>query len=462
MLSSQTSASRIFRSVTAPRNLLITYRKHVSAGAARGRDGVTPRAVEDEIGIVCETISRKSRAGTYEFTAYRQLLVSKGAERLPRVISIPTVRDRILLKSLAFLIESVFPESKGKIAQRKVVELRKLIESGSFESFVRVDVRDFYPSISHDALFSVLRTKIRKPEVLSLIAGAIRTPTLADNAARRRAHHNTKGVPQGLSISNYLAELSMTSVDARYSHRGDMAYIRYVDDIIILCASGKARALYEDVVGSCKEISLEVHPLSEFGSKSRIGKISDSFDYLGYVFDSSKVSVRNESLGKIKSSLARVFTRYKYEVLENSMDPALEVKSRSECLWKLNLVITGCIFDGQRRGWLHYFSQIDDLSVLKGLDSTVRNFMGRFGVEHGFEPKTFMRAYWKINKGDNSSDSYVPDFDNMSADQKRLLLVDVFHNKDAARFDDLTTEQIFHREVKRLVDRLEQDISGLS
>lgn len=459
---SQVPASRVFRSVTAPRNLRNTYREHVSRGGARGRDGVTPKAVEDEIEAVCDIVSRKARAGTYVFTAYRQLLASKGAERLPRVISIPTVRDRILLKSLALLIESVFPESKGKVAQRKVVELRRLIDSEAFDSFVRVDVKDFYPSVSHEALFSVLRTRIRKPEVLSIIANAIRTPTLADHAPRRSDHHILKGVPQGLSVSNYLAELSMASVDARYIGRSDIAYIRYVDDIIILCSSGRAKALYEDVVGACKEISLEVHPLSRFGSKSRIGAISDSFDYLGYVFDSSKVSVRHESLGKIKSSLARVFTRYKYEVLGSSMDPVLADRLVSECLWKLNLVITGCIFDGQRRGWLHYFSQIDDLSVLKGLDSTVRNFMKRFGMGPDFMPKTFMRAYWKINKESNLSDPYIPNFDTMSAGQKRLLLLDVFHNKDAASFDDLTIERVFHREVKRLVDKLEQDISGMS
>lgn len=462
MLSNQTSASRIFKSITAPKNLRNTYKKHVNTGEARGRDGVTPKAVEEEIEIVCDIISRKARAGTYEFTAYRQLLASKGAERLPRVISIPTVRDRIVLKSLSFLIESIFPESKGKVAQRKVVELRRLIDSRAYKSFVRVDVKDFYPSISHDALFEVLKTKVRKPEILSIIAKAIRTPTLADNAPRRIDHHIMKGVPQGLSVSNYLAELSMSSVDSRYSDRSDIAYIRYVDDIIILCSPGQTEGLYEDVVGACKEISLEVHPLSKTGSKSRIGTISDSFDYLGYVFDSQKVSVRNESLGKIKSSLARVFTRYKYDVLEGRMDPVLADRLRAECLWKLNLVITGCIFDAQRRGWLHYFSQIDDLSVLKGLDSTVRNFVKRFEMGSDFKPKTFMRTYWKINKEASSSDPYIPNLDTMPAVQKRLLLVDVFNNKDAVRFDDLTTEQVFHREVKRLVDRLEQDISGVS
>ena len=422
---------------------------------------MTPLALEEKIASECELISRKSRAGTYKFTAYRQLLVSKGAGRPPRVISIPTARDRLVLKSLSFLIESVFPESRGKVAQKKVLELRNVIESQCFDTFVRVDVKDFYPSVSHDALFEVLKTRIRKPEILSLLAGAIQAPTLADHAPRSEMQ-NRCGVPQGLSVSNFLAEIAMKSVDAKFSARSDLAYIRYVDDIIILCAAEDAEHIFDNVLLECKAISLEVHELKKSGSKSSLGPLSDSFDYLGYVFDTSKVSVRAESVNKVKSSLARVFTRYKYEILANANDPGFAAKARSECLWKLNLVITGCIFDGQRRGWLHYFSQIDDISVLKELDSSVRNFAKRFGLDLNFSPKTFVRAYWKINKDDDGANAYIPNLDTLTGDQKRKILADVFHKQDALTFSDQFTDQVFYREVKRLVDTLEHDISGFS
>jgi len=433
----------------------------VRDGAARGRDGVEPLALESDIANVSALVSRKVRAGTYKFTSYRQLLLSKGANRPPRMVSIPTARDRIVLKSLSFLIESVFSESKGKVPQAKVTELQRVLQTQRFDAFVRLDIENFYPTISHEAVMGVLQKKIRKPEILALMQEAIRTPTLGDHAPRPE-ESPAKGVPQGLPISNLLAEIAMHSVDTKFGTDPRIFYLRYVDDIIILCNANESAKICDEVTAACAAVSLTVHDPSVAGSKSRIGMMSDSFDYLGYVFSPGKVSVRPESISKIKSSLARVFTRYKYEVARRPDDEVFELKARTECLWKLNVVITGCVFDGQRRGWIHYFSQVDDLSILKGLDATVRNFALRFGMKEDFRPKTFTRAFWRITKGDATGEPYIPNFDNHSPDQKRRLLVEVFQMHDAETFSDETAQRHFYREVKRLVAKLEQDISGLS
>jgi hypothetical protein len=418
-------------------------------------------ALEQDISDVSALVSRKARAGTYRFTSYRQLLISKGAYRFPRVISIPTARDRIVLKSMAFLIESVFPESRGRVPQAKVAELQRVLKTNQFDGFVRLDIENFYPTISHEAVMGVLRKKIRKPQILSLILDAIRTPTLGDHAPRSDAHA-ARGVPQGLPISNLLAEIAMQEVDGRFGNATGTFYLRYVDDIIILCNHNEVEKICDEVMAACHEISLTVHDPKLPGSKSRFGLISESIDYLGYVFSPTKVSVRPESISNLKASIARVFTRYKYEVARGGGATAAESKARTECLWKLNLVITGCVFDGQRRGWIHYFSQIDDISSLKGLDATVRNFARRFGLDEDFQPKSFTRAFWRINKDDTSGEPYIPNFDLYSPMQKRQLLVEVFHVKDAEGFSDEAAQRVFYKEVKRLVDKLEQDVSGLS
>lgn len=453
--------SRLFRSLTAPKNLEKTYRIHVREGTARGRDGVEPQALEKDISDVSALVSRKARNGTYRFTSYRQLLISKGAHRLPRIISIPTARDRIVLKSMASLIESVFPESRGRMPQAKVAKLQRVLKTDRFDGFVRLDIENFYPTISHKAVMGAVRKKIRKPEILTLILDAVRTPTLSDHAPRSDARV-TQGVPQGLPISNLLAEIAMQGVDGRFANAPGTFYLRYVDDIIILCDANDAERICSEVTAACRAISLTVHDPKLPGSKSRLGLISESIDYLGYVFSPTKVSVRPESISNLKASIARVFTRYKYEVAGGGGGAAAESKARAECLWKLNLVITGCVFDGQRRGWIHYFSQIDDLSSLKGLDATVRNFARRFGLDDGFRPKSFTRAFWSIKSSDSSGEPYIPDFDTYSPIQKRQLLADVFHVKGAERFSDEVAGRAFYKEVKRLVDKLEQDVSGQS
>lgn len=458
---SERSASRVFLSLTAPRNLKNTYETHVLGGAARGRDGVEPHTLASDIADICQLLSRKVRAGKYKFTSYRQLLVSKGANRAPRVLSIPTARDRIVLKSLANLIEAVFPESRGGVPQAKVTQLSRAIHTKEFDGFVRLDIENFYPSISHLAVMRILRTRIRKTEILRLIEQAIMTPTLAD-LAPRSAVSIDHGVPQGLPISNLLAEIAMRDIDIRFGSDSRMYYLRYVDDIVILCNASDSVMICEEVMTACSAISLTVHDPFLPGSKSRIGQMSDSVDYLGYVFSSGKVSVRPDSISKLKASLARVFTRYKYEVSKGEGNVESEQKARAECLWKLDLVITGCIFEGKRRGWLHYFSQIDDLSMLKGLDATVRNFAGRFGLGDDFRPKTFTQSFWRINSGGSGDGRYVLNFDNYTAAQMRKVLVEVFRMDGADHFSDEVAQRNFRREIKRLADKLEHDIAGVS
>lgn len=438
----------------------MTYQNHVRKTGARGRDGSAPLSLEPHIGEVARIIARKSAKGTYKFTAYRQLLVSKGAHRVPRILSIPTARDRIVLKSLAFLIEEVFPESKGSLAQQKVASLQRALSSKKFDAFVRLDIENFYPSVSHATLMQVLGTRIMKQEILTLISGAITTPTLADNT-RRSDVRSTRGVPQGLPISNLLAEVAMQEVDALFANRQDLIYLRYVDDIIVLCNANEAEPLSSQITAACKSINLKVHEPLPAGSKSRIGKISESFDYLGYLFGPEKISVRAESVNKVKASLARVFTRYKYETAGLHKGAEAELKARSECLWKLNLVIAGCVFDGQRHGWLHYFSQITDISLLKSLDATVLSLARRFGLPAEFAPKTFVRTYW-ISRGNLYRPSYILNFDVLSFDGQREILSEVFHLRDAAAYSDSATESTFRREIRRLVSQLEKDISGLS
>lgn len=461
MLPRQRNASKIFQSITAPSNLKQVYRTSVRDSPARGRDGAVPSSLSRDINEICNLISRKTRAGTYRFTSYRQLLISKGAASPPRTISIASARDRIVLKSLAALIQELFPASKGQVAQRKVAQLQSALQSSAWEAFLRVDIKDFYPSLSHDAIRHAMSARIRKPEVLKLISGAIETPTLGDQA-RTSNTRASRGVPQGLPISNLLAEVAMQELDTAFIDRPSVFYLRYVDDIIIFCAPAEIQELYLEVSAACQKVGLSLHELNAPASKSKSGLITASFDYLGYVFTPSTTSIRTESIDKVKSSMARIFTRYKYEVRKYSSEISRIKKARSECLWRLNLVITGCTFDLQRRGWLHYFSQIDDVAVLKGLDATVQSFAKRFGLGSDFSPKTFTRAYWEITSGYREGRNYIPNFDEFSSTDQKNILMDVFHIENVKDLSDDQVAHIFYREIKRLVDKLEQDIGATS
>ena len=80
--------------------LIETFDDNIKFSKATGIDNLSPESfverLEDQVGI----LSRKAVQGEYEFTKYKLKLISKGRGKIPREISIPTVRDRIALRAL--------------------------------------------------------------------------------------------------------------------------------------------------------------------------------------------------------------------------------------------------------------------------------------------------------------------------------------------------------------------------
>lgn len=399
------------------------------------------------------------RDGSHTFTSYRQKLLSKGAEKLPRVIAIATARDRIVLKGLSHFLSEVFPQSTARTAQEKVDLLKTQLASGTFSGFVRVDIENFYGSVDHAALEESLRKKIRKREALALLFSAIRTPTIPDGKSASGLSSG-RGVPQGLAISNALAEIAVGAVDTKFSGRPGISYIRYVDDVIILCDRADCEDLFDEIAAGFAELGLKVHPLRRKGSKSSVGSTSASFEYLGYVFNSGIVSVREESISRLDAAIARVLTRYKHLAAQPGLKAADQAQLLEECRWKLNLVITGCTYRGSRRGWVAYFSQINDLGMLKRLDAGVIRNLKRFHLVGRVAPKSFLRTYWRIAHPGNLP--YIPNFDRYTTEEKRSILIAILGISGAKNFTALQVEQTFDSRLWRLVKDLERHIGEVS
>ena len=85
-------------------------------------------------------------------------------------------------------------------------------------------------------------------------------------------------------------------------------------------------------------------------------KITNHFNFPGYDFKSTLASVKIDSIRRLESSLAQIFTTYKYRRTAASAnpDPAMSKvmleRTRKIFTWRLNPRITGCLFDEVRRG----------------------------------------------------------------------------------------------------------------
>ncbi|HDU2975116.1 TPA: reverse transcriptase, partial [Klebsiella pneumoniae subsp. pneumoniae] len=185
---------------------------------------------------------------------------------------------------------------------------------------------------------------------------------------------NVKGVPQGLAVSNILAEISLSNFDKEINELPNIWFMRYVDDILILTQKGEAEVLASHVIKKLQALKLDPHPLDDVNSKSKIGNLDESFDFLGYHINQGELLIKQESILRFESSLAKIFTAYRHALLQAKNKREKE-RAITYCQWKLNLRITGCVFEGKRLGWVSYFSQISTTSQLRAVNHTVNNLL---------------------------------------------------------------------------------------
>lgn len=459
------TASKHFGQQFTVENLRLVYEDYISLTSAIGVDRLSRNHFELALMREIELISKKATDGTYKFSQYKEKLISKGANKYPRVISIPTYRDRITLRALCNVLKSTFKEHLNvKLPQHTVSELRKAFASGEYTHFIKLDVTNFYPSIDHSVLTSVLRQKIRKAQIHRLISMAITSPTVA--FPNRDQDKETKGVPQGLSISNILAEIYLSKFDAWASKLDHVKYFRYVDDVLML-TNGDPENLFNEV-STClqNDFRLSVHPLHTKG-KSMVGKIEDHFNFLGYDFINAHAWIKIDSIHRLESSLAKIFTTFKYRraVAIANPDPIvgllMQDRARKIFTWRLNLRITGCLFDEVRRGWVFYFSQIDDKAVsqLHDLDRTVSVLCKRFAFQPGKgELKSFVRSFHEAKRS-NLTHRYIPNFDTSSIDEQRSLLM-LYGMDNVGSMTEVQVNRAFKRRIRRETSELELDIQG--
>ncbi|MEH0760130.1 group II intron reverse transcriptase domain-containing protein [Vibrio sp. 16] len=394
-------------------------------------------------------LSRKMIAGQYSFTKYKLNLISKGRGKAPREISIPTVRDRIGLRALCDFLQERFSNSvEFQLPQTVVREIKDSIATGNHTGVIKLDVSNFYPSVNHTLLAKQLNKRLRKhPDIVRVIFSAISVPTVSKPS--KTDARNTKGVPQGLSISNILAAIYLQELDRFLKSIPNTKTYRYVDDILILCDFEEAEDISKQVISRFKKDDLEIHCPVQIPHKSMIAEIDEEFDYLGYLFHDEIVSVKKGSIEKLKSSLVSLFTSYKYS----------KTQSKEFLTWRLDLRITGCVFENKSKGWLFFFSEINDERILHQLDHFVAKLCKRFDVAD-IKTKKFVRALKEITNRKYET-RYVPNFDNATKKEKANILAKYF----SFNLKKMTDEEIhfhFHKKVAHQIKDLEADIKDFS
>jgi len=425
-------------------NLKNIYENHIKLSTATGIDSMSHKIFEKDLDAHLDVIISKCTAGNYKFTKYKLKLISKGRSKAPREISIPTIRDRLVLRALCDFLKSRFEADIDLPLAQKIIEsVKNDISSKHYNTFIKLDVSNYYPSIKHNVMLQRLRKRVKNPEIINLVESSLKTPTVI--VSRKDDKDNERGVPQGLSVSNILATIFLAPIDNKYKKNPNIKYYRYVDDVLILCNSKDATNIKDEVIKSFNRIGLKIHCPIKVPEKSTIGSlIADKFSYLGYSFNNSCVSARAGSINKLRESLIAIFSNHKHS--KYSSDEFL--------LWRLNLRVTGCVFQGKRKGWLFFFSEINDEPVLHELDAFIKKQCNRFGVV--IKPKLFVRAFYEISHKKHTS-CYISNYDNYKTIDMAKMLATYF-GFDTTKMKPSQIKYHFNKKISRQIRDLETDI----
>ncbi len=457
--------SQIFRKNFSQQSLQEGFCRKVRQKNTKGVDRADPSGFEKNLNENIKVISKKCLRGTYKFSPYLEFLKLKGRGKEPRVISIPTVRDRIVLCQLKETLFEIFPEYvRRKTSRNYIQEVNSCMASkeGTEISIIYGDIKSFYDSIDRHILFERIGRRIKSKKILALIRKAVESPIMPKGyrkADLKKYESNAKGIPQGLAISNILASIYLSDFDEVMKRQGGH-YFRYIDDILIVCDVLERETIQEKMKEEIesRRFNLTLHDKE----KTFSGDSSDGFKYLGYYFKpNGLVSVSESSIERYIEGIASKFTAYsKRRRYTIDKDKLLTKEERQSILVReLNLKITGAVSEDRRYGWIFYYSEINDLSVLHRIDRCIDRFFKRLKDFPDGSPgnlKKLSRAFYESKHSPDSG--YIHDYKRYkTVQQKRDYLISKGEIEKKKEYTPKQIEALFTNCQYREISELEND-----
>jgi len=461
--SNEIDDTQLFCGLFLPASLFDVFQISFSNSTSKGTDRLNsfqfaPRALQE-----LSLASAKCINGTYRFAPYLEVLKTKGRDKNPRLIGIPTIRDRVILAQLNRFLAAVYPERVPRnVASKYVRTIADDLQTRTGRStwICSTDIKTFYDSIERPRLLKHLTKQIKCGAALKLVRHALLTPTVPQNTHRSRhsEYREETGVPQGLAISNILASIYMQPVDDAMQTYG-VHYYRYVDDVLMYGNHSKVQSAFKSLAGRLKRRGLGLHPLNS--NKTQIVKLGSPFGYLGYFFKEEIITVRDSTVERFLHSIAAKFSDFKHNKFRRleKFRYLTEARLCEIFLMELNERITGAVRGQKRYGWIAYFNQINDLSLLHRLDHSIRALFTRLPEFNNQAPvglKSLRRAYWEMRF--NTTGGYIRNYDEIKTKTQKLEFLQ--HRGRIADDEILTDEQIdarYERYVHNVLSAMHAD-----
>lgn len=189
-------ASKSWKKHFTKKHLRDIFNEKIVSSTSVGLDKVSVKNFYQSLDENLEIILRKVQNNSYKFTRYKMLLFTKGPAKNPRQICVPTIRDKLVSAVINDILTDVY-ERKNLTPLPQNIISDIIHNCPSYQYYIKLDIKSFYGSISHEKLIRILKRHIRKKELLHLIENAIQTEALYFPLQKRNNEYlkREKGIP---------------------------------------------------------------------------------------------------------------------------------------------------------------------------------------------------------------------------------------------------------------------------
>ena len=301
-------------------NLLRASRK--ARRGKRGRSGVAEFGLNLERELLA--LRRELQADQYRPGDYRLFTIY---ERKPRMIAAAPFRDRVVHHAVMNCLEP--PLDRTFIADSYACRKGKGVHAAvdcyqawaqTYRYVLKMDVRQYFPSIDHGLLKEKLRRRIKDRRVLVLldriIDGSPRgtmDPCYFSGDDLFTPMERRVGIPIGNLTSQFFANLYLDDLDHHITQVLHVRpYLRYVDDMVVLdhdkTRLAEIRAAIRDRLAADR---LRLHP-----HKAHITPVADGLNLFGYLVYPDRRRLRNDNGHRFARKFRRMAKAYQAGRLE--------------------------------------------------------------------------------------------------------------------------------------------------
>jgi CRISPR-associated protein Cas1 len=263
--------------------LLSAWHRVAENGGMAGTDGVNLKTFGADIVARIGRLRAEVRGKRYKPSALLQVHLPRPGKD-PRLLAVPTVRDRLLQTAAALLLTPLLDphfekESFAYRPGRSVAQaIARVIEGrqAGYHAVVDADIHAYFDHIPHTELIRQLRPYLPDDSLLPLLHLWLEAPIQTQHGLER----HQCGIPQGSPLSPLLSNLYLDPFDEAIA-RQDRWLVRYADDFVVLCHDNdSAERTLEEAAAWLAGAKLELN-----FDKTRVTSFALGFSFLGVRFE---------------------------------------------------------------------------------------------------------------------------------------------------------------------------------